>query len=1183
MSFVAQEGTLEDFGTFVTEFLKLFNFDNPSDLYGMGESISIDMVLPDGTQLRGDIPGYQAQFILNVLKLDTEDSVYLSVDTESLGESISLQTGLSMTYDLDHRSGAADLLTEWVRFGELELQGAKLSGVLDESAVNADLVFEGMTGNIAYLQEAGTLSAEAVLKDFDAAPFIGVIGLELPEGFSKEQIPELSGEISLDYQKEDKSYDYTARIETDMISVGEELSFRKTAVKASGNEKGLIVEDLITNLGEMQISFSGNVSDYDFLRPDGEVRVTDLETEEILADVVLKPQEGGVSIAIRSDLLPEGELKTFGSLDTEEIRLDADFIMNGDEIPFLSVIDVRNRVLDLDIEEGSVVVRADLSEKPFQLEGSISEYSLLGVASVNHADFTGKFSDIENWSVNITDALFDGVSYKNEEVTLALDAAVTPDSVVLKDMELLEGGIPLYGSGTVTYATKDILNQPMIFSIELSNNEERYLLEAQYEDEWLSGSVDVIDSSLTRFPIPIGNGYASGYVSVNGNLDDFLISATMAIENGRRLRSSYSGDVEFDVTPERFKINSFTGTMGDVNINDVDLTYDIKAQTIESTADFSLTMDRRPIMGQAVLSSDLSAYTIDLNSMIDVFNHEKMDFDLTFTNMTMDEDTIDDLNTVMTYQEKNLFITDAEPGGFSIDFDAGTGAFKAVMTEKYPISFSMEGTIKEGIVDAVSDDMNLEFSLYQRLGLPFLNFIDGEASGRLNVTGSMGDLEYYGEFFGDSVVVSIEYVPEDIYIDDIYISLIGKEIVFAPFFLRTSSSVGEAAVEMYLEDMLPTSMSALLTIPEDQAIPFDYYFSQLGMTFDGYASGELLLAGDFKELELSGDAMISDGLVSLDLNAEKILPEKPLSRISLDVATGKNVTAVFPSIELPILTATAMEGEILKVSTDLALDQFSAQGDIGIRGGEIIYFQRNFYITEGVINLNMTQDTKDPRVSAIAKLKDFNSAGDKVDIFLTVDNDSVFELSPTFSSNPSMSISEISQILGNNIIPEDFTGTNDLTTALAVATLATDVIQQVGIIDIDPIDDLELSIRNALNLDLFSIRSQVLQNILLDTIPGDFSSTITSNPIARYLDNTTIFLGKYISDDMFLQAIMQLTIDEDTNSGLFITDDIGIDIEISYEWNNPLNTFTLSMAPESFTATDIMDSLSIGMSWNLAF
>ena len=55
--------------------------------------------------------------------------------------------------------------------------------------------------------------------------------------------------------------------------------------------------------------------------------------------------------------------------------------------------------------------------------------------------------------------------------------------------------------------------------------------------------------------------------------------------------------------------------------------------------------------------------------------------------------------------------------------------------------------------------------------------------------------------------------------------------------------------------------------------------------------------------------------------------------------------------------------------------------------------------------------------------------------------------------------------------------------------------------------------RQLLNLDLFSVRTQIIQNLVAQRVFGT-----TVNP----LDNTSVSLGKYIGNDLFLQMLVRL-------------------------------------------------------------
>ncbi len=1185
-SLSGMELTLEtdDIENIQTALQKLFTQFTPQDdffTHISGTNISAELNDPNNFELNVELPDILLLLGNKNISGSLIEPVQITFFSNEFSDTM-MNSLMAFSYDIAENRGEADITEAMLTYGDMFFEEISIAGELTPEHGGADVSMPGLLSHVTYKLAEKELSTKLLLDEFEIGDIIKVIKVSLPEQLSSADLPDISAEIDVSYDLDSKDLTYDGELSVENFKVGDSIELGATQLSVSGSEKSVIVQEFHTSILDYIIEFKGSFDDYLFFEPTGLLKVSEKESSSTLATIDFQEYNDQLFIDMSSDLLEGGSIKSSAVIDENNIKLVGEFSYENHSYDFDSNLDIGNRVFLTDIENGTALIQVDLTDSPIVFTGSIHNYPLGEIASLEKAQISGSYIDFQQWMVELEDIRIRDVIYNDNEVMLDLSTVITPDSINLRDIVLTENEQPLFGSGSVTYAFDDILKQPMIINMELSNDVERFLVEARYEDQWLSSTIDIVESRLTRLPIPIGSGYAKGYVSINGNLDDFLISGTMEIENGRRLHSSYSGDVKFDVTPDRFKIDSFTGNVGDVMVTDLDFIYDFDEQFIDAIAAIALTMDRRDFQANLILGTSLGEYDPSLSNFRSILRDEQLFFDIAMIDMVLDDEVISDQFVKATYDNKTLHLYDEENLGFDVKYHTDDGSFFAEVRDKYPISFTLEGILKDGEIDAVSNDVELEFSLYQQLGLPFLTFNDGSATGRFNVIGSLGDLEYYGEFFGRSLSASIPYTPEELLIDDIYISLIGKEIIFAPFYIRTKDTVNEATFSLFIDDIIPTGMDLNLMIADEQAVPIDYEFNQFKVKYIGRGSGDISLSGDFKELSIVGDATVSEGMVSILLNAVKKESRNPIAFVDLVVNTGKNLNAVFPNPELPILTAVAKEGEQLKVLVRHAQNKFTANGDIGIRGGEIIYFQKNFYIAEGVMNLNFTQDTIDPRVSVIAKLKDFDSNGEKVDIILSVEDDSVFDLSPSFSSSPYKTLTEISQILGNNIIPDDISSNSDISTALAVATLATDVIQQVGIIDIDPIDDLELSIRNALNLDLFSIRTQVLQNILLDTIPGDFSSTITKNPIARYLDNTTIFLGKYISDDMFLQAIMQLTVDDDYNTGLFITDDIGLDFEVSYEWNNPLNTLTISMAPDSLALKDVLDSVSIGMSWKLA-
>ena len=145
--------------------------------------------------------------------------------------------------------------------------------------------------------------------------------------------------------------------------------------------------------------------------------------------------------------------------------------------------------------------------------------------------------------------------------------------------------------------------------------------------------------------------------------------------------------------------------------------------------------------------------------------------------------------------------------------------------------------------------------------------------------------------------------------------------------------------------------------------------------------------------------------------------------------------------------------------------------------------------------------------------------------------------------------------------------------------MASGVAERMGWIESSPMTNLSETIRNSLGLDVFSFRSAILQNFILDALPG--SSQLTISPLARYLNNTSVFLGKYLANDIFLQAILHLSaVDPRSikpNDSPFLVNDLALNFEITLEWENPLCTFRVFTTPNELSLTQILDTIGLSV------
>ncbi|HRV24271.1 MAG TPA: translocation/assembly module TamB domain-containing protein, partial [Sphaerochaeta sp.] len=283
----------------------------------------------------------------------------------------------------------------------------------------------------------------------------------------------------------------------------------------------------------------------------------------------------------------------------------------------------------------------------------------------------------------------------------------------------------------------------------------------------------------------------------------------------------------------------------------------------------------------------------------------------------------------------------------------------------------------------------------------------------------------------------------------------------------------------------------------------------------------------------------------------------------------------------PIIKATISEGEKLSFTYDHLTDEITMDGSLALRSGEIYYFQKDFFITEGALTVHTESfgglPSVQPTINLRAKLTDYDSSGNRVDIFLILREASFTALNPQFESIPAKATNEIFEILGQSILPSGAYGQFNLYSAAHLAAAATNVAERLGYINVFQTSALTETIRVSLGLDMFSLRSNILQNILLDTLPGATPGT-TFSPLARYLNNTVIFMGKYIGTEFFLQALLHLSATEPNKiRNPFLAPDLSLNLELSIEWHNPLLTFSLFTQPNELSFIDILDTMGVSV------
>jgi hypothetical protein len=501
------------------------------------------------------------------------------------------------------------------------------------------------------------------------------------------------------------------------------------------------------------------------------------------------------------------------------------------------------------------------------------------------------------------------------------------------------------------------------------------------------------------------------------------------------------------------------------------------------------------------------------------------------------------------------------------------GSFYGGLSNPSPVRGTISGTIDKKTINAGIADLYVDLGELFKL-LPNTEkfyLTGGYVNASVDIKGSLTDPEFFGSARATSLRIKIpDYLREDVRPIPFNIAMDGSEITFGPVAAAVGNGAGTVSGLFFFDRWIPNIFSVDINIPRETSIP--YGFDIGGFIARGDAAGKLNVSMDNLIFDISGELYANNtemginhsemtGPGSTDLYSRAKIPFV----LDLIVSTGPVVEFVYPSSRFPILRANPDIGTRLRVTVDSLTQQFSLVCDVKIRSGEIFYFERSFYIRSGTLMFRENELNFSPRLTARAEVRDRTENG-PVTISMIVDNAPLLSFTARFESTPSLSQMEILALLGQNITGNQFGEDADTAWRSAISS-ASDFAAQLYIVR-----QFERVVRNFTRLDMFSIRTQVLQNVFLMST-GILQPVDRIGGVGNYFDNTTVFGGKYIGQDMFVQGMLSMRYEGER--GVTFAPDIG------FELQNPLFSIRwdfIPTHPENWYIND--NSITLIKSWS---
>ncbi len=779
--------------------------------------------------------------------------------------------------------------------------------------------------------------------------------------------------------------------------------------------------------------------------------------------------------------------------------------------------------------------------------------------------------------------------HTDTEVENYLDASfiLSPQGINLSELRYVDTISEVRGSGKFDISSFSPFRGSGWLYLENKDADESYTAELKLLPGSMNLDFTFHNSPLSRLGDLALKGNLSGRIRAEGPYEKPLINAELVLEHGRLNTSPFSMDVDFSVTADSIILNSLectynnnltiTGAMGHAD------RYNGNFQFGGHLAGYFL--------GEHIDTDTLLAGSLpqgDYGSLFTSFWDQSFTGRLQFFNISAQNDkssakTYDSWELLFS-KDANEFTFNGGPqhavsGRFGRD-----GVFDIDLTDPLPLRSHIEGKVKDNQLEAKAQNLFLNLQLLNPLiaNKSFV-FKSGTAQGELTLTGDIADPQYYGLVEVKNASIATDVSPD-------IIAPVNTAISFQKNEMRTTNIktyFGNAPVNVYavltIKNWVPIQYA--LDVKTLDTIGMHLVFSADVVNIDGYVlSPNFKLVGDSRSLRAEGDLVLPRCNITLgNTGAGSGTAGDYMYLVNLNIKTGKSVEFTWPSREFPIIQAVSKPGAALAVRYNGSSGRYSLTGDVELQSGEVFYFDRDFFIRSGLISFRENETRFDPIVSLEAEKRE-QFDGQDLKIFLTLKNQYLSEFEPHFRSEPPLASEyDILTAMGGAFQNQE-NPTNENALDLAV-NLGSDILTQVWVLR-----PFERVVKEILHLDVFSIRTQIVKNILVDKVFVDNNpeNQATAPEGKSYLENTSINLGQYIGgkNDLYFEMVLRFqSMDEQAPEYESLIPDkrLNLESEFSLELTTPFFlTIKWTVTPQHWESFFLPDN-KITLKWGFSF
>ncbi|MFQ3621801.1 MAG: translocation/assembly module TamB domain-containing protein, partial [Spirochaetales bacterium] len=812
--------------------------------------------------------------------------------------------------------------------------------------------------------------------------------------------------------------------------------------------------------------------------------------------------------------------------------------------------------------------------------------SLLRLPNIPEVDVSGKmeffYESLERWALELEDVKITGLPILTDRIkAIHVRGTLTPSLGTFTYLKLVEKMGPLEGYGSLSYRLDENNYKLTTYLKGEGPKPEQYFLTLQYEAGDFSFEGELSEASLSRFITQEGvYGRITGKIQGKNILTSRSFQGDLQISEGGYRGVPFSLGFTGIIAETKIEAYTLKLTYGEGLELSGRVTLDLKQGSLQWDANAKATFADKPvagkIQGKVIFEGEKS-----LLNLPDLYLYLRSGAStVTFEQPSLPQEYRQ--WSIQIAREGTEFLFSGGPLQ-SIEGRVRTeGTFSLRVKAPLWITFESEGSFdSQGKLRA--SIQNLQFSLSslrEQLDFGIFRITEGKVTGELTLEGPLQDPYIFGELRVRESRARLDIVEEELGPFLGILRFNEKTFTLEPVTLQTRGGSVQVGGTFELEKYsLNTAFVWIDTERTGRTGGVRIKGNFNGVLLEGIGRGKVEISVKDEEVQVTGKVLASNTKITLgeiQWDNGSSAPKDTRFLLDLEIISDRLVEFVWPSETFPIVRSFAALGQKLNIQMDSQTDFSLVKGDITIRGGQIYYFDRVFYLREGKIIFNERGDRFDPIISARAEIRENTQTG-IVRIYLIADNTRFSQFSPRFESEPSLSQLEIFAILGG---PSLLTSvTQEAVNLSSALLLSTDLFLQSEVIR-----SFERDMRNRFNLDLFSVRTQIFQNVLSEMlIPQDSIPVNQALPsLGRYLDKSSIFIGKYIGTDLFVEYLLQLRAQDPFTDNIRPFGGLSLESEIIFEWKTPFFLLAWSFQPKTPEELFIRDN-TLSLRWRFSF